>query len=103
MDSSLESIASAVDVLMTRHGGERGVIHTTTYKQANYILEHVSEKNRARLVTTQGSNSRSELLRTHASAEASVLISPSLYEGVDLKEDLSRFQVIVKVPYPNLF
>jgi Rad3-related DNA helicase len=30
-----------------------------------------------------------------------VLISPSLYQGVDLKDDLSRFQVIVKVPYPD--
>jgi Rad3-related DNA helicase len=31
-----------------------------------------------------------------------VLISPSLYQGVDLKDDLSRFQVIVKVPYSDL-
>ena len=25
----------------------------------------------------------------------------SLWEGVDLKDDLSRFQIIAKVPYPN--
>jgi Rad3-related DNA helicase len=31
-----------------------------------------------------------------------VLISPSLHQGVDLKDDLSRFQIIVKVPYPDL-
>ena len=23
-------------------------------------------------------------------------------EGIDLKDDLSRFQIITKVPYPNL-
>ncbi len=102
MDASLERIATAVDEIMTRHDDERGVIHTTSYQQVNYIIEHVSEKNRTRLVTTQGSNSRSALLRTHGSSDASVLISPSLYNGVDLKDDLSRFQIIVKVPYPDL-
>ena len=65
-------------------------------------MEHVSEHNRARLVTTEGSTARSELLQTHGATGASVLISPSLYQGVDLKDDLARFQVIVKVPYPDL-
>jgi ATP-dependent DNA helicase DinG len=31
-----------------------------------------------------------------------VLISPSLALGIDLKDDLSRFQIITKVPYPSL-
>ena len=31
-----------------------------------------------------------------------VLISPSLHTGLDLKDDLSRFQIITKVPYPNI-
>ena len=36
------------------------------------------------------------------STEPTVLISPSLYTGLDLKDNLSRFQIIVKVPYPDL-
>jgi len=102
MDSSLERITRAIDEIMDHHSGERGVVHTTSYQQANYIIEHVSDFNRARLVTTEGSSSRSALLKTHGSTGASVLISPSLYQGVDLKDDLSRFQVVVKVPYPDL-
>jgi Rad3-related DNA helicase len=101
MATSLESIARAVDQIMDRHAAERGVIHTTTYQQVNYIMEHVSEANRARLVTTEGTFERSVLLAIHGTTGASVLISPSLYQGVDLKDDLSRFQVIVKVPYPD--
>lgn len=31
-----------------------------------------------------------------------VLISPSLSEGLDLKDDLSRFCIICKVPYANI-
>jgi ATP-dependent DNA helicase DinG len=102
MDASLGSIAGAVDAIMDRHVGERGVVHTTSYYQVNYIMRHVSEPNRERLVTTEGSSERSALLRTHGSTDASVLISPSLFQGVDLKDEMSRFQVVVKVPYPDL-
>jgi ATP-dependent DNA helicase DinG len=102
MDASLDALAQAVDEIMTRHVGERGIIHTTSYQQARYIIGHVSETNRTRLSTTEGTSSRSALLRAHGSTDESVLISPSLYEGVDLKDDLSRFQVLVKVPYPDL-
>jgi hypothetical protein len=35
-------------------------------------------------------------------SEQRLLISPALHQGVDLKDDLSRFQVILKVPYPDL-
>jgi ATP-dependent DNA helicase DinG len=102
MNSSLDAISKAIDMIMDRHSQERGIVHTTSYQQAQYILEHVSQYNRSRLVTTEGSFSRSVLLRAHENTEASVLISPSLYQGVDLKDELSRFQIVVKVPYPDL-
>lgn len=102
MDSSLESIAQAVDRIMDQHAGERGVIHTTSYLQARYIVQHISEPNRKRLLATEGGFDKSTLIRMHGASDASVLISPALHQGVDLKDDLSRFQVIVKVPYPDL-
>jgi ATP-dependent DNA helicase DinG len=102
MEASLDSITRVVDEVMNYHAAERGIIHTTSYMQANYIMQHVSEENRRRLVTTEGSFDRSTLLEIHGANDASVLISPSLYQGVDLKDELSRFQVIVKVPYPDL-
>ena len=102
MEASLGTIAQAVDEVMSRHAGERGVIHTTSYQQARYIMEHVSQYNRARLSSTENVSSRTALLKAHGSAGESVLISPSLYQGVDLKDELSRFQVLVKVPYPDL-
>ncbi len=102
MQESMGSIAVAVDGIMTRHAGERGVVHTTSYWQANYIMEHLSAANKARLSSTEGASSRSALLKAHGSVADSVLISPSLYMGVDLKDELARFQVVVKVPYPDL-
>jgi Rad3-related DNA helicase len=49
------------------------------------------------------SDNREEVLKKHMrSSKPTVLLSPSMTEGIDLKEDLSRFQVICKVPYPYL-
>ena len=46
---------------------------------------------------------RDEIIAEHANTTIpTVLISPSLYIGLDLKNDLSRFQIITKVPYPDL-
>lgn len=102
LDASLQDIALAVDRIMDIHGNERGIIHTTSYFQARRIAQHISDRNRKRIVTTEGTFDRSILLRIHGSNKDSVLISPSLYEGLDLRDDLSRFQIIVKVPYPDL-
>jgi len=44
-----------------------------------------------------------EVIAAHIeSTEPTVLISPSPFLGLDLKDNLSRFQIITKVPYPNL-
>lgn len=46
---------------------------------------------------------RDEVIAGHVnSTKPTVLISPSLYTGLDLKDDLSRFQIVTKVPYPDL-
>lgn len=34
--------------------------------------------------------------------EGQVLVACGMYEGIDLPEDLGRFQVIAKIPWPNL-
>ncbi len=102
MDASLGRLTEVVDGIMMRHSGEKGIVHTTSYAQARYIMDHVSDASRARLSSTENVSSRADLLRSHRTTDESVLISPSLYQGVDLKDDLSRFQILVKVPYPDL-
>jgi hypothetical protein len=46
---------------------------------------------------------RDEVIAEHVNnTKPTVLISPSLHTGLDLKDDLSRFQIITKVPYPSI-
>ena len=90
-------------------------IHTTSYAQLEFIEKYLSLKNRRRLISTEQkgsynnksrdrfrSKSRDQIIAEHfASTRPTVLISPSLHTGLDLKDDYARFQILVKVPYPS--
>jgi Rad3-related DNA helicase len=88
---------------MTLHKNHKGIIHTTSYEQLNFIKEAISETNARRLLITDPEIQRDEVIFEHTNntTKPTVLISPSLHTGLDLKDELSRFQIITKVPYPN--
>jgi Rad3-related DNA helicase len=96
------SITRTIDNIMTVHKRDKGIIHTTSYEQLNFIKDNMSKENARRLLVTDPEIQRDEIIQEHInSVKPTVLISPSLHTGLDLKGDLSRFQIITKVPYPN--
>ena len=99
IDVTLPRLANAVTEILRNHPNEKGIIHCHSYKIANYLMKNVKS---ARLLT-HSSTDRDETLSKHiAGTQPTVLLSPSMTEGVDLKDDSSRFQVLCKVPYPYL-
>lgn len=103
MSESLPHIAKVIDNLLSVHKNDKGIIHTTSYSQLQFIKNNVSKNNFVRLIETNPKLDRNEMILKHfESLKPTVLISPSMYLGIDLKDDLSRFQIIVKVPYPDL-
>jgi ATP-dependent DNA helicase DinG len=96
------SITKTIDNIMTIHKKDKGIVHTTSYEQLNFIKEKISQENARRLLVTDPEIQRDEIIQEHInSIKPTVLISPSLHTGLDLKGELSRFQIITKVPYPN--
>jgi ATP-dependent DNA helicase DinG len=96
------SLSRSIDNLMTLHKNHKGIIHTTSYEQLNFIKESISQANQRRVLVTDPEIQRDEVIAEHInSTKPTVLISPSLHMGLDLKDNLSRFQIITKVPYPN--
>jgi ATP-dependent DNA helicase DinG len=96
-------ISRAIDNIMHIHSNDKGIIHTTSYEQLNFIKENLSKMNSRRLILTDPEIPRDEVIKEHIdSKKPTVLISPSLHTGLDLKDNLSRFQIITKVPYPNI-
>lgn len=99
IEKTLPVMAEAVRMILEKHPGEKGVIHTTNYRVAKYLVENVQTN---RFLTHESGN-RDEVLRFHVnSSEPTVLLSPSMMEGVDLADDSSRFQILCKVPFPYL-
>ena len=99
IDETLPKIVLAVKQILNEHKNQKGIIHCHSYKVAHYIKKNI----RSSRVLIHGSDNRDLILEKHKSSKKpTVLISPSMTEGVDLKGDLSRFQIICKVPYPYL-
>jgi len=99
IDASLPKLAEAVKAIMEEHKNDKGIIHCRSYKIAWYLKRAI----RSRRLLIHDSSNRDDVLQKHInSKKPTVLLSPSMTEGVDLKEDLSRFQILCKVPFPYL-
>lgn len=99
IDNTLPQLAEAVRRILAAHPKEKGIIHCNSYKISNYIMKSIKSN---RLLTHKSEN-REDVLNQHISSkEPTVLVTPSMTEGIDLKGDLSRFQILCKVPYPYL-
>ena len=99
IDASLPKIAEAVKAILEQHKNEKGIIHCHSYKVTKFLKENIRNK---RLLTHDAENRDKILAKHQADPRPTVLLSPSMTEGVDLKGDASRFQIICKIPYPYL-
>ena len=99
IQQTLPKMAKAIKLILDAHKNEKGIIHCHSYKVAHFLKKNI----RSRRLLIHDSTNRDEILQKHISSTGNtVLLSPSMTEGVDLKDDSSRFQVLCKVPYPYL-
>jgi len=99
IDATLPKLVQGIKQILAEHKGEKGIIHAHSYKIANYIKRNIRDKR----ILIHDSTNREEVLKKHIrGSEPTVLLSPSMTEGVDLVDDASRFQIICKIPYPYL-
>jgi Rad3-related DNA helicase len=108
INQNMGTIVSAVETIMEMHGDQKGIIHTGNYQITKGILQGIGKKYKDRLIGRDMYNSEKginnqELIKMHmATSKPTVLISPSMHTGVDLYDDLARFQIIVKLPFLSL-
>ena len=99
INETLPRLRKAIIKILRLHPNEKGIIHCHSYKVANFIKQYVHDKR----LLFHNSKNRERVLRKHMKIKKpSVLVSPSIQEGVDLKDNASRFQVICKLPFPYL-
>lgn len=85
--------------LLDKYKNKKGIIHTNSFELSNWIQKSIKDK---RLIFHDSSN-KDEMLRRHfESEEPTVIVSPSMGTGVSFDNDMARFQIIAKIPYPSL-
>ena len=100
------ALAAEVAGILAAHAGDKGLIHAGSYAAARRLLADLGDRApRAarRILFVDSSAGKARALDQHrTSREPTVLLSPSMREGVDLPDDFLRFQIITKMPYPDL-
>jgi len=101
LQSMLPSMVQRIDEILNRYPDSKGIIHSVTYQNANYIDANLPAKNKARLLYARSAKDQREMLKRHEDNQGpTILLSPSMTEGVNLKGDLSTLQILVKTPWP---
>lgn len=97
MKSTLPIVVDMIQSICDMHKNDKGIIHTHTLAITNAIKAKCGQK---RFLYREQGVMNDEILKLHYETEdPTILVSPSLTHGVDLKDDLARFQIIVKAPY----
>jgi Rad3-related DNA helicase len=102
IDKNIPWLVQEVSKILWRHPEDSGIIHSGSYHLAKTVHSHLPKELQKRVMLYDGTAGKIMALSTFAREEGAVLMGPSLLEGLDLKGDTSRFQIIIKVPYPSL-
>lgn len=98
---NLDKITNQVLDICEMYPDAKGIVHTHT----NYITKELENriKNKNRFLFKTDHLTNEHILYEHKNDSSNtILVSPSLAFGVDLPDDLCRFQIIIKLPYPSL-
>lgn len=102
IDATLPRLAERTAAILTKFADKKGIIHTHSYKIGNYLQNALrSTPHGRRLLTHTGvSGSREKAISDHYELpDPTILLSPSMTEGLDLRGDYGRVNIITKVPY----
>lgn len=89
-------------ICMEEFKDKKGIIQTGNYTFARNLFFDAPKELADRLLIYNGSKEKSSVINKHRRSKNTILIGPTLMEGVDLPDDDCRFIIIMKVPYPNM-
>ena len=94
---SLPKVADQIKQICQFHKNDKGIIHTHNNTITSFLSKKLTD---SRFLIREPGVRNEVILEQHIeNDDPTVLVSPSLSRGVDLKDSLARFQIIVKAPY----
>jgi Rad3-related DNA helicase len=103
--TSIVKMIEEVNKICQEHSSERGIIHTHNFEIANALVESCAPEIKARFLyqkQAEFDGDKKAMLEQHKASKNSIIVAPAMHEGLDLIDDLGRFQIICKVPYPSM-
>lgn len=100
MEQNLPKVIKLVEEIVNNHKGEKGIIHTHSFAITQALQNKLNSK---RFLYREEGTTNEVIVREHTlRTDDTVLVSPSLTMGLDLKGDLGKWQIIIKLPFPSL-
>jgi Rad3-related DNA helicase len=97
-DTVLPQMSKLAAMICNKFKNKKGIIHTHSMDVLKYLKKELGGNNRF-LFREQGKDNE-RLLQLHQDSKTpTVLVSPSMTHGVDLKGELGEFQIVMKAPY----
>lgn len=95
---TLPVVSAIAQKLCEVHSGEKGIIHSHSMEILEYVRRAMGGDKR--FLYREDDRTNEDLIKQHKlSTKDTVLVSPSMTHGVDLKGDLGKFQLIMKAPF----
>ena len=106
-EKTLKNLDSAVIDIVRHHGkeqGQSGIVLAPSFDVTSRIAEQIRKTERSVEVFehVRGNKLEHTLDAFKKFEGTGILISPSMFEGIDLAGDLSRYQIFVKAPFGSL-
>lgn len=105
-ENVLHDMSQIIRQCLEYHKNQNGIIITPSFMLNEIIYHNLISSNipiKHKIFLHNPDEHLNKVLQKFIESDTtSVLISPSLYEGIDLYGDLSKFQIIVKAPYTSL-
>jgi len=105
-DTNIDKCIKTTLEIIRSHPKEKGIVHTHTFGINKALLEAVLMDNELRtrcLFYNNAFEKKEAMMKMYNDASRPwVICGPSLVEGIDLKYDMGRFNILIKVPYPPI-
>ena len=107
-DKTMPLMLERILDLSRKHENHKGIIHTGSYEFMHKVRRFAKDTNTTfsnrLLCQSQGTYEEKQMMiKLHMnSQQPTILCGPGFIEGIDLKDDLARFNVIMKMPYMSL-
>lgn len=101
-EQNLPKIIEIVERIIAAHKGQRGIIHTGSYDFSRRLFYGVGKDTRNRLLCYTTAREKDTFLTDYTAREDAIIVGPTLSTGLNFPDDLCRFMILLKVPYPSL-